>query len=325
MLSINDFSRRVWASPPTGSIQLERRLFNTSRNNRSTDLGGAGDTDSDGKSTGSKTILLTHPSKHVASIELYQPKAKNAFGLDTARELIETFKELDGDQTVRCVVLSGHGADFTSGVDLKGFMSVYSKLQETEDIAHRAKLLRNTIEQYQEPFKRMYSFPKPIICVQHGLCLGLGIELAACSDIRFCSRDAKMAIREVLIGIAADVGSLQLLPRLVANQSLLNELLLTGRYMTPSEALDLGFVSRVCESKEAAMEAALEVARTISSRSPVAVQGSKQNIRFSRDKPFLVGLDYNAVWNATMMQGGDPVKAIGAILSKSEQVDYDDF
>lgn len=263
--------------------------------------------------------------KYVASIELNRPKAKNAFGLDTADEFVHLFNDLEADQSIRCVVLSGNGPDFTSGVDLKSFMGVYSRLQQTEDVAHRAKLLRQVVEQFQAPFKRMYTFSKPIICLSHGLSLGLGIELAACSDIRFCTRDARLAIREVLIGIAADVGSLQLLPRLVANQSLLNELIYTGRYLTPDEALSLGFVSRVCPSKGEAMDAALAVARTIADRSPVAIQGSKQNARFSRDTPFMVGLDYNAVWNAAMMQGRDVEKAIGAIFSRTDQVDYDDF
>lgn len=292
-------------------------------------LNATGPTQTDGgdglNATDYKTILLTKPSEHVSAIQLNRPKTRNAFGLDTASEFSNAFSKLEADSSTRCVVLSGNGPDFTSGVDLKSFMGVYAKLQETEDIAHRAKLLKNTIEKFQAPFKQMYSFSKPIICIPHGLCLGLGIELAACSDIRYCTRDTKMAIREVLIGIAADVGSLQLMPRLVANQSLLNELLFTGRYLEPEEALNLGFVSRICDSKETAMADGLKLAETIAKRSPVAVQGSKKNMRFSHDKPFLVGLDYNAVWNAAMMQGSDVVKAIGAILSKDDEAKFDDF
>lgn len=246
--------------------------------------------------------------------------------MDTASELIATLKVLEADSAIRCVLLSGAGPDFTSGVDIKSFMGLYQQLLETDDIAHRAKLLRRTVEEFQAPFKQMFAFEKPMICVQHGLSLGLGMELAACCDIRYCTRDVRMAIREVLIGIAADVGSLQLLPRLAAaNQSLLSELIYTGRYMTPDEALQIGFVSHIGETKDAAIEKAFGLAETIAQRSPVAVQGSKRNIQFSRDKPFHVGLDYNAVWNAAMMQGNDIVKAIGAIMSKSDTVEYDDF
>jgi delta(3,5)-delta(2,4)-dienoyl-CoA isomerase len=262
----------------------------------------------------------------VASLELNRPKSKNAFALETAEELVDALRRLDDDSSVRCVLLSGKGPDFTSGVDIKSFMGVYAQLQEMEDVAHRARVLRKIVERFQAPFKAMHSFGKPIVCVQHGLSLGLAMELAACSDVRYCSRDTRMSIREVLIGIAADVGSLQLMPRLAANQSLLNELIYTGRYITVDEALnELKFVSRVCDTKEQTIEAALELATTIASRSPVAVQGSKRNLKFSRDHMFEVGLDYNAIWNAAMMQGGDVVKAISAIMSKQDEVSYDDF
>lgn len=263
----------------------------------------------------------------MTSIQLNQPRKKNAFSLDTADEFVSLFTMLEDDPTVRCVILSGNGPDFTSGVDIKSFMDVYQKLQETQDIARRAKLLRACVERFQAPFKAMYAFSKPIICVQHGLSLGLAMELAACCDIRYCSRDSKMAIREVLIGIAADVGSLQLMPRLTSNQSLLNELIYTGRYMTTEEALGIGFVSRILDTKEAAIESALELASTISKRSPIAIQGTKKNLQFSRDKPFLVGLDYNALWSSAMMQSDDVVKAIGGILSKQSdgEIEYEDF
>lgn len=272
-----------------------------------------------------KSILLNKPHKYVAHIQLNKPKSKNAFGLDTAKEFLEILEKLDDDSNVRVILLSGNGPDFTSGIDLKSSMSLYSELQDIDDVARKAKLLRKFIQLHQEPFKRMHKIIKPIISVQHGLCLGLGMELGACCDIRYCSRDTKFSIREVLIGIAADVGSLQLMPKLVSNQSLLRELIYTGRYLTVEEALKLGYVSEIYETKELALEKSYEVAKLIASRSPIAVQGSKQNLRFSSDKAFEIGLDYNAIWNMSMMQGNDVAKAIGAILSKDDSVSYDDF
>lgn len=261
----------------------------------------------------------------MAHLQLNRPETKNAFGFESARELAEALRMIDDDPTVRCLVLSGNGPNFTSGVDLKSFMTVYAQLQETQDIAHRAKLLRKTIESFQAPFKVMRAFSKPIIGVAHGLCYGLGMELSACSDIRYCSEDTKYSIREVLIGIAADVGSLQLMPKLVTNQSLLRELIYTGRDLTLDEVRELGFVSKILPSKQETLDAAIETAKTISQKSPLAIQGSKQNLRFSEDKPFSVGLDYNAVWNMAMMQGNDLEKAITAILSRTDEVDYEDF
>lgn len=272
-----------------------------------------------------KHILLTKPEKFIAHLELNSPKSKNAFSLETAKELIEICELIDQDASVRCAILSGTGNDFTSGVDVKSFMGLYQQLNELEDSSRKAKLLHNCIKLFQEPFKRMKKLSKPIICVSHGLCFGLGMELAACCDIRYCSKDTKFAIREVLIGIAADVGSLQLMPTLVSNQSLLRELIYTGRNMTIEEVSRLNFVSHVSDTKDDALIEAFKTAKLISAKSPVAVQGSKQNLEFSHMKPFDVGLDYNAVWNMSMLQSGDVAKAISAIISKSEQVEFDDY
>lgn len=272
-----------------------------------------------------KTILLHRPEKHLAHVELNRPKAKNAFGFESASELADVLRYLEDEPTVRCLILSGSGPDLTSGVDIKSFMTVYAQLQEIVDVGRKAKVLRRVIEQFQLPFKQMHAFSKPIICVQHGLTYGLGMELAACSDIRYCSKDVKLSIREVLIGIAADVGSLQLMPRLVSNQSLLRELIYTGRDLSPEEAVNLGFVSRICDTKQLAIDEAFKTARLIASRSPVAVQGSKQNMKFSGENSFHSGLDYNAIWNMSMMQSGDITKAIEAILSRSKSVEYEDF
>lgn len=270
-------------------------------------------------------LSLSKPHEHVVHIELNNPKARNALSLEAAQELLRALDHLDEDASIRCVLLSGSGPHFTSGVDVKSFMGVYAQLQETEDIARRARLLHKVIETFQAPFKRMYLFGKPIVCTLHGYCYGLGVELAACSDIRYCSADLRLGPREVLIGIAADVGSLQEMPRLVSNQSLLRELLYTGRDASADESLGLGFVSKVLADKQAAAEAALDLAIQVAKRSPVAVQGTKRNLRASRDRSFLEGLDYNAVWNMSMMQSADLAKAIEAILTRSEQVDYDDF
>lgn len=269
--------------------------------------------------------MLTRPERHIAHLELNSPKSKNSFGLTTAKELNDCLDEIDNDPSIRCAILSGDGPDFTSGVDIKSFMGLYQKLNETEDVAHKAKLLHNIIKSFQQPFIRMKKLSKPIICVAHGLCFGLGMELAACCDIRYCSKDTKFAIREVLIGIAADVGSLQLMPHLVSNQSLLRELIFTGRQMTIEDVLRLNFISHLSDTKDDALIEAFKTAKVIASRSPVAVQGSKQNLEFSHLKPYELGLDYNAIWNMSMIQGGDVAKAIGAIFSKDDKVEFEDY
>lgn len=271
-------------------------------------------------------VLLTNPVKHVAQLELNRPKVKNAFSPAMGLKLSQHLRDLEADQSIRCLVLNGNGSDLTAGVDLKSFLNVHAKVQEVNDQSRKSKLLLDFLKSFQKTFEDLYNFPKPVICVYHGITYGLAMELGACSDIRLCSQDAKMAVREVLIGMAADVGSLQELPNLIGNQSLLNELIYTGNDITTDQALELGLVSRVCDTKEAALTEALNLAKTIASRSPVAVQGSKRLLRFSRHKPFSVGLDYSAVWNMSMLQSEDMAKAVEGIIQKNPNgVEYDSY
>lgn len=271
-------------------------------------------------------IIVAKPLEHVAHVQISNQKAKNALSLGGAKQLSNEFKKLEDDANVRCVILSGDGPDFTSGVELKNFSMAYQKLQSIEDPGRKAKSLLRIIKAYQEPFKVMSdNVSKPIICCIHGLCFGLGMELAACSDIRFAAKDATMSVREVLISIAADVGSLQKLPKLFSNQSLLREYIYSGNDIPAEVARELGFVGRVFDNKDKTIEAAMSLAESIASKSPIAVQGSKVNLRFSENKSFKDGLDYNAVWNMSMLQSEDVLKSVMAILSKGDKVKFDDY
>ncbi|XP_068280640.1 delta(3,5)-Delta(2,4)-dienoyl-CoA isomerase, mitochondrial [Nyctibius grandis] len=122
--------------------------------------------------------------------------------------------------------------------------------------------------------------------------------------------------QEVDMGLAADVGTLQRLPKIVGSQSLVNELALTARRMMAPEAHSCGLVSRVFPDKAALLGGALEVAVAVAARSPVAVQGTKANLLYARDHPVPEGLRYVATWNMAMLQTEDIPRAVGAALDK---------
>jgi Delta3,5-Delta2,4-dienoyl-CoA isomerase len=122
-----------------------------------------------------------------------------------------------------------------------------------------------------------------VICVLHGPSLGIAIDISSACDIRIAVQDTKLSIKEVDIGLAADLGSLQRFPRVVGNDSWTRELAFSGRFFSASEALERGFVSYVLDTKEAAVNKAMEIARLLASKSPVAVQGTKTLLNYSRD------------------------------------------
>lgn len=117
----------------------------------------------------------------------------------------------------------------------------------------------------------------------HGLAIGLAIDMACCADIRISSKDAKYSVKEVDVGLAADIGTLSRLPRIVGNHSWVKEVCLSARFFDADEALAVGFVSRVLENKAKAIESAVDLAANIASKSPVAVQGTKDILNHARD------------------------------------------
>jgi delta(3,5)-delta(2,4)-dienoyl-CoA isomerase len=206
---------------------------------------------------------------------------------------------------------------FTSGIDLVDMAS--GLLQPKGDDAARISwYLRDLITRYQKTFSVIEKCPKPVIAAIHGGCIGAGVDLITACDIRYCAQDAIFQVKEVDVGLAADVGTLQRLPKVIGNQSLVNELALTARKMMADEALSSGLVSRVFPDKEPMLDAAIALAVEISSKSPVAVQSTKINLLYSRDHPVDQALDYMASWNMSMLQTQDIVKSVQAAMEKKD-------
>ncbi|XP_065514211.1 delta(3,5)-Delta(2,4)-dienoyl-CoA isomerase, mitochondrial, partial [Caloenas nicobarica] len=251
----------------------------------------------------------------VLHVELNRPDKRNAMNAAFWREMVSCFGAITQDSTCRAVVISGAGTLFTAGIDLASLGQELLGL-DGGDVARRGWNLRRKIRDFQESFSAMEKVPKPVIAAVHGACVGAGVDLICACDIRFCSQDAWFQVKEVDIGLAADVGTLQRLPKIVGNQSLVNELAFTARKMMAPEAQSCGLVSRVFSDKGTLVAGALEVAAAIAARSPVAVQGTKVNLLFSRDHSVPEGLRYVATWNMAMLQTEDILKSVQAAMAK---------
>jgi len=156
------------------------------------------------------------------------------------------------------------------------------------------------------------------ISVLHGYAFGLAIDLASATDIRFCTSDVKLSVREVDIGLAADVGTLSRLPKIVGSMSWVKEICFSARIWGAEEALKMGFVSGVFNDKKAALEGAMKLAESIAAKSPVAVQGTKEIINFSVDHTVETGLRYTAAWNSGALQTDDVAAAVKGSLTRTK-------
>lgn len=251
----------------------------------------------------------------VAHIAMNRPDKANAMSPDFWDDLPRILDMLGRDEPVRCAVLTGEGKHFTAGMDLAAFNGI-AKLFAGEH-GRAAFALRDLILRLQGSFNAIERARFPIIAAIHGACMGGGIDLITACDIRLASADAYFAIEEINIGMAADVGTLQRLPKLIA-PAVAAELAYTGRRFDAAEAKAVGLVSQVLDDSEKLMDAAFELAGSIAKRSPLAIAGIKRNLAYARDHSVADGLDYIATWNAGMLRAEDLMKAIQAKMTKQE-------
>uniref|UniRef100_A0A3Q4BU10 Delta(3,5)-Delta(2,4)-dienoyl-CoA isomerase, mitochondrial n=1 Tax=Mola mola TaxID=94237 RepID=A0A3Q4BU10_MOLML len=261
------------------------------------------------------TLAVTQPAQFITHVEINRPEKRNAMSRAFWREMVDVFDELAGNPDCRVVVVSGAGRMFTAGIDIADMASDILQ-PEGDDTARVSWNVRKKIAAYQETFSVIERCPKPVVVAVHGACIGGGVDLITACDIRLCTQDAWFQVKEVDIGLAADVGTLQRLPKVIGSRSLVNELALTARKMYADEAKSSGLVSRVFPDKEAMMAGALEMAEEIAGRSPVAIQGTKINLIYSRDHSVAEGLDYMASWNMSMLQTDDVMKSAQASMQK---------
>ncbi|KAK9370693.1 ClpP/crotonase-like domain-containing protein [Lipomyces kononenkoae] len=255
------------------------------------------------------------PSEFVAHIEINRPEKLNAFNQYMWTQLRDIFHLISADPNVRVALLSGRGDKaFTSGLELSAELLAILNGGDRDD--ERARfMVRRVIQDFQFSISAIENCSKPVIGVAHGVAFGLAIDILSATDIRICTSDVRFSIKEVDIGLAADIGTLQRLPRVVNSLSWCKDVVYTARVFGAQEAHAQGFVSKVVESKQKGLEAALELAKVIATKSPVAVQGSKHLINYSRDRTIQEGLDYTATWNAFAI-GKDMKDAVAATLYK---------
>ena len=158
-----------------------------------------------------------------------------------------------------------------------------------------------------------------MLAAVNGACIGGGIDLVTACDMRYCSSNAYFSVKEIDVGMTADVGTLQRLPRLIG-EGMARELAYTGRRVDGIEAQKIHLVNRCFESPEALQTGVMEIARSIAAKSPLSIRGSKEMISYARDHSLADGLNYVATWNAAMLLSKDLFEAGAANVQKREPV-----
>ena len=246
----------------------------------------------------------------IATIQLNRPERANAMEQAMWTELRDAMRWLDETPAARVGVLSGAGKHFTAGIDLAMLAGMQAQMRDDCDGRAREKL-RRLILDLQDTLTSIERCRKPVIVAIHGACIGGGIDLICACDLRYCSADAYFSVKEIDVGLTADVGTLQRLPHIVG-EGAARELAYTGRKVSGAEAKELRLVNQ-CYPDQAALTAAMrELAATLAAKAPLALRGCKEMITYARDHSVADGLNYVATWNAAMLLSTDLGEAMAA-------------
>jgi len=256
---------------------------------------------------------------HVGNLVLSRPDELNAMSRDFWVELGEVLEVINRDSDIRVVVMSSTGKHFCAGMDLSAFSNGVDNIPDDKkpDHARIGEAVYRVAKELQEYISTLEKIRVPVIAAIHGGCIGGAVDMVTACDIRLASDDAFFCIQEINIGMAADVGTLQRLPKIIPD-SKMREMAYTGRRMYAEEAKDAGLVSGTYGSQEELLEAANKLASEIASKSPVAIYGLKAVMNYSRDHNVDDSLEYNALWSGAMLSQKDMTEQMTANMEKRD-------
>ena len=256
---------------------------------------------------------------HVGNLVLSRPDELNTMSRDFWVELGEVLEVINKDSDIRVVVMSSTGKHFCAGMDLNAFTNGVDNIPDDKkpDHARIGEAVYRVAKELQEYISTLEKIRVPVIAAIHGGCIGGAVDMVTACDIRLASDDAFFCIQEINIGMAADVGTLQRLPKIIPD-SKMREMAYTGRRMYAEEAKEAGLVSGKYGSQEELLEAANKLASEIASKSPVAIYGLKAVMNYSRDHNVNDSLEYNALWSGAMLSQKDMTEQMTANMEKRD-------
>ncbi len=249
------------------------------------------------------TFIAIDIVDRLAWVTIQRPEKLNALNNEVLEELEQVFADLEQDDRVEAVIVTGSGEKaFVAGADI-------AELKSLDTASARVQALRG-----QAVFQRIESMPKPVIAAVNGFALGGGCELALACHIRIASENARFGLPEVSLGIIPGYGGTQRLPRLVGKGVAL-DLILSGEMLPAADALRAGLVSRVFPLAE--LKAGAEkLARTILSRGPLALRSALAAVHEGIEMPQEQGLQYEAALFGLLAATRDMQEGMGAFLEK---------
>ncbi|MBL1435000.1 MAG: enoyl-CoA hydratase/isomerase family protein [Rhodobacteraceae bacterium] len=255
----------------------------------------------------------------IAHLQFCQPKTSNAMGIDFWADFLPAITALNEKGSTRVLVISAQGKNFCSGMDLAAFAG---GIPETKTPLQR-EAFPFLVGDLQKVLSALETARFPVIAAIQGACIGGGLDLVSACDLRFASENAYFRIEETNIGMMADLGSLQRLPKLMP-EGLVRELAYLGNTLSAERAYAAGFVNVVETDFDATLSAAMQAAERIAGQAPMAITGSKSAITYARDHSIEDSLRWASTMQAMIWNPDDIGKAVMARVKK-ETAEFEDL
>jgi enoyl-CoA hydratase len=249
----------------------------------------------------------------IAHLVLNRPERMNTMSPPFFPQLRDAVQALNDEGQARVLVISSTGKHFSAGMALDTFASDDALLHTDTP---RARLgFQEMLRRLMSCFDVLDAARFPVICAIQGGCIGGALDLATACDFRFCSADAFFCVQEINIGMAADLGVLQRLPKIVS-PGVAREMAYTGERLPAERALAVGLVNAVLPDAKALLAHAMSVARSVAAKSPLAIAGSKLALNYARDHGTAAALAQMTLLQSAIFDTTEMAEAIAAWKDK---------
>ena len=253
----------------------------------------------------------------IAHIRFNRPEKRNSMNEDFWTMFPKEVEELDDSGEIRALIVSSTGPHFSAGIDLSMFKDDIVENETDNEIGRSRGYFLQQLRFLQNAVSCLEAARFPVVTAVQGGCIGGGIDLITAADIRICTKDAFFLIEEINVGLAADIGTIQRLPKIIP-AGIAREWTMLGEKVSADRAKEVGLVSSLHDNHEEMMKNAFEIAEKLASKTPLAMWVTKETLNYSRDHTVKESLENVALWNAATLHKEDVMSTMMSKMQKKK-------
>ena len=253
----------------------------------------------------------------IAHIRFNRPEKRNSMNEDFWTMFPKEVEELDDSGEIRALIVSSTGPHFSAGIDLSMFKDDIVENETDNEMGRSRGYFLQQLRFLQNAVSCLEAARFPVVTAVQGGCIGGGIDLITAADIRICTKDAFFLIEEINVGLAADIGTIQRLPKIIP-AGIAREWTMLGEKVSADRAKEVGLVSSLHDNHDEMMKNAFEIAEKLASKTPLAMWVTKETLNYSRDHTVREGLENVALWNAATLHKEDVMSTMMSRMQKKK-------